>query len=91
MTTQPPSPDPLSSPDPTRRADPSGAAAHLATLTSRADGAAYLSDWSLRELRALAAHLGLRGVASHPKADLIDRLVTHTIGYRLASTALRHP
>ncbi|GGM21587.1 hypothetical protein GCM10011608_02780 [Micromonospora sonchi] len=70
-------------------AEPTDAAGHLATLTSRADGAAYLSGWSVRELRALAASLGLRNVGGLRKAELVERIVDRTIGYRLASTALR--
>ncbi|GIJ33219.1 Rho termination factor N-terminal domain-containing protein [Micromonospora sediminimaris] len=61
----------------------------LATMTSRADGTAYLSPWPLRDLRDLATELGLRGVGGLRKADLVERLVEHTIGYRLTSTALR--
>ncbi|MEV2240778.1 Rho termination factor N-terminal domain-containing protein [Micromonospora sp. NPDC049891] len=66
-----------------------GAVEQLATMTSRADGTAYLSPWPLRDLRELAAELGLRGVGGLRKADLVERLVEHTIGYRLTSTALR--
>ncbi|WP_341719275.1 SAP domain-containing protein [Micromonospora sp. FIMYZ51] len=69
--------------------EPADAAARLAALTSRADGTAYLSGWSVRQLRELAASLGLRGVGGLRKAELVDRIVNHTIGYRLASTALR--
>jgi hypothetical protein len=61
----------------------------LATMNSRADGTAYLSPWPLRDLRKLGTELGLRGVAGLRKADLVERLVEHTIGYRLTSTALR--
>lgn len=61
----------------------------LAAGTSRAAGGEYLGDWSLRQLRALAAHLELRGVGALRKAELVDRIVDHTIGYRLDSTALR--
>ncbi|MFF5219092.1 Rho termination factor N-terminal domain-containing protein [Micromonospora sp. NPDC000442] len=61
----------------------------LATMTNRADGTAYLSPWPLRDLRDLAAELGLRGVGGLRKADLVERLVEQTIGYRLTSTALR--
>lgn len=61
----------------------------LATMASRAEGTAYLSPWPLRDLRELAAELGLRGVGALRKAELVERLVEHTIGYRLTSTALR--
>ncbi|GIJ19834.1 Rho termination factor N-terminal domain-containing protein [Micromonospora lutea] len=71
------------------RGDVTGAAGQLATMTSRAEGTAYLAPWPLRDLRELAAELGLRGVGGLRKADLVERLVEHTIGYRLASTALR--
>ncbi|GIJ06877.1 Rho termination factor N-terminal domain-containing protein [Micromonospora andamanensis] len=73
----------------TRRVDVTDAVEQLATMASRADGTAYLSPWPLRDLRELAAELGLRGVGGLRKADLVERLVEHTIGYRLASTALR--
>ncbi|RIV36807.1 hypothetical protein [Micromonospora radicis] len=69
--------------------DPARDAARLAALPSRADGTAYLSGWSLRQLRALAANLRLRGVGGLRKAELVERIVDHTIGYRLDSTALR--
>ncbi|MEV6690369.1 hypothetical protein AB0M35_02665 [Micromonospora sp. NPDC051196] len=61
----------------------------LSASTSRVDGGGYLDGWSLRRLRALAAHLELRGVGGLRKADLVDRIVDHTIGYRLDSSALR--
>ncbi|NLU80062.1 hypothetical protein HCA58_17060 [Micromonospora sp. HNM0581] len=71
------------------RDDLSSAVDRLATMTSRADGTAYLSAWPLRDLRGLAARLDLRGVGGLRKADLVERLVEHAIGYRLISTALR--
>ncbi|MFI9639398.1 Rho termination factor N-terminal domain-containing protein [Micromonospora sp. NPDC051925] len=76
------------------RPTPSGveldaASATLGTLTHRRDGTAYLTSWSIRDLRALAARLGLRGVAGLRKAELVERLVDRTIGFRLASTAVR--
>ncbi|TBL31681.1 hypothetical protein EYA84_20730 [Verrucosispora sp. SN26_14.1] len=58
-------------------------------MTSRADGTAYLSERSTRELRELAAQVGLRGLGGLRKADLVERIVDATIGYRLDSTALR--
>ncbi|MEG3635896.1 Rho termination factor N-terminal domain-containing protein [Micromonospora palythoicola] len=72
-----------------QRPDLTVAVDRLATMSSRADGSAYLSSWPLRGLRDLAAQLGLRGVGGLRKADLVERLVEHTIGYRLTSTALR--
>ncbi|MDG4792936.1 Rho termination factor N-terminal domain-containing protein [Micromonospora sp. WMMD1082] len=77
--------------DPTVNAGPlaAEAAARLAAMTSRADGTAYLSPWPVRDLRELAANLGLRGVGALRKAELVERVVEHTIGYRLTSTALR--
>ena len=65
------------------------AADRLAAMTSRAEGTAYLSPWPLRDLRELAAYLGLRGVGGLRKAELVERTVERTIGYRLTSTALR--
>ncbi len=70
-------------------ADPAEAGTRLAALPSRAAGTAYLSGWSVRELRALAASLELRGVGGLRKAELVERIVDRTIGYRLASAALR--
>ncbi|MEH0818567.1 MULTISPECIES: Rho termination factor N-terminal domain-containing protein [unclassified Micromonospora] len=58
-------------------------------MTSRADGTAYLTPWPARDLRALAARLGLRGVAGLRKAELVDRLVDRTVGFRLDSAAIR--
>ncbi|PZG14691.1 hypothetical protein C1I95_21145 [Micromonospora craterilacus] len=69
--------------------DPAVTQAALTAMTSRADGTAYLSDRPVRELRALAAGLGLRGVGGLRKAELVERIVDGTIGYRLTSTALR--
>jgi hypothetical protein len=69
--------------------DPLRATERLASMTSRADGTAYLSPWPLRDLRELAAQLGLRGVGGLRKAELVERVVERTIGYRLTSTTLR--
>ncbi|WP_446212944.1 hypothetical protein [Micromonospora sp. IBSANI012] len=61
----------------------------LTAMTSRAEGTAYLTPWPAKDLRALAARLGLRGVAGLRKADLVDRLVDRTVGFRLDSAAIR--
>ncbi|MCX4386447.1 Rho termination factor N-terminal domain-containing protein [Micromonospora peucetia] len=78
---------------PARRAtpvpDPARARAELAAMSRRDDGTAYLCGWTARDLRALAASLELRGVAGLRKADLVDRIVDRTIGFRLDSTAIR--
>ncbi|TDB70748.1 SAP domain-containing protein [Micromonospora sp. KC723] len=68
--------------------DPDRAVAALAAMTSRGDGTAYLSAWPVRELRVLAARLGLRG-ATGRKADLVERIVDRTVGFRLDSAAIR--
>ncbi|MFG1887532.1 Rho termination factor N-terminal domain-containing protein [Micromonospora sp. NPDC049051] len=77
----------------TRRAasapDPAAARAALETMSRRDDGTAYLSGWTARDLRVLAASLELRGVAGLRKADLVERIVDRTIGFRLASAAIR--
>ncbi|MER5453825.1 Rho termination factor N-terminal domain-containing protein [Micromonospora sp. NPDC002389] len=73
----------------TEAADAARVAARLAAMTSRADGTAYLSERSTRELRELAAQVGLRGLGGLRKAELVERIVDATIGYRLDSTALR--
>ncbi|TDC43071.1 SAP domain-containing protein [Micromonospora sp. KC213] len=70
-------------------AGPDRAVAALAAMTSRGDGTAYLSAWSVRELRALAARLGLGAMAGSRKADLVDRIVDRTVGFRLDSAAIR--
>ncbi|MFG3708618.1 hypothetical protein ACGF7U_28350 [Micromonospora sp. NPDC047670] len=70
-------------------ADPTRARAALAAMSRRDDGTVYLAGWTARDLRALAASLELRGVTGLRKAELVDRIVDRTIGYRLASTAIR--
>ncbi|MGW4502184.1 Rho termination factor N-terminal domain-containing protein [Micromonospora sp. NPDC004336] len=70
-------------------ADPARARVALTAMSRRDDGTAYLAGWTARDLRALAADLGLRGVTGLRKAELVDRIVDRTIGYRLASTAIR--
>ncbi|MFY1598396.1 hypothetical protein [Micromonospora sp. WMMD737] len=69
--------------------DPVAARAALASMSRRDDGTAYLSGWTARDLRMLAASLELRGVAGLRKADLVARIVDRTIGFRLASDAIR--
>ncbi|MFG2009910.1 hypothetical protein ACGFNF_12650 [Micromonospora sp. NPDC048868] len=69
--------------------DPVAARAALASMSRRDDGTAYLSGWTARDLRVLAASLELRGVAGLRKADLVARIVDRTIGFRLASAAIR--
>ncbi|MEV6797750.1 Rho termination factor N-terminal domain-containing protein [Micromonospora rifamycinica] len=69
--------------------DLDAAAATLDAMAQRRDGTAYLTPWPLRDLRALAARLGLRGVAGLRKAELVERLVDRTIGFRAASAAVR--
>ncbi|MGC5330575.1 Rho termination factor N-terminal domain-containing protein [Micromonospora sp. DT62] len=69
--------------------DPVAAGAALAAMSRRDDGTAYLSGWTARDLRVLAASLELRGVAGLRKADLVARIVDRTIGFRLASAAIR--
>ncbi|KWV30430.1 Rho termination factor N-terminal domain-containing protein [Micromonospora rifamycinica] len=65
------------------------AAATLDAMAQRRDGTAYLTPWPLRDLRALAARLGLRGVGGLRKAELVERLVDRTVGFRAASAAVR--
>ncbi|MEU5720776.1 Rho termination factor N-terminal domain-containing protein [Micromonospora sp. NPDC047738] len=65
------------------------AQAALAAMPRREDGTAYLGSWTTRELRALAARLGLRGIAGLRKMELVERIVERTIGFRLNSTAIR--
>ncbi|MEU2661963.1 Rho termination factor N-terminal domain-containing protein [Micromonospora sp. NPDC007220] len=69
--------------------DPVAARAALASMSRRDDGTAYLSGWTARDLRVLAASLELRGVGGLRKADLVARIVDRTIGFRLASAAIR--
>lgn len=69
--------------------DAERAHAALAAMTRREEGTAYLSSWTTRELRALAARAGLRGVAGLRKMELVERIVDRTIGFRLDSTAIR--
>ncbi|WP_327030618.1 hypothetical protein OG989_12745 [Micromonospora sp. NBC_01740] len=69
--------------------DPVAARSALASMSRRDDGTAYLSGWTARDLRVLAASLELRGVGGLRKADLVARIVDRTIGFRLASAAIR--
>ncbi|MFJ8577300.1 Rho termination factor N-terminal domain-containing protein [Micromonospora sp. NPDC093277] len=69
--------------------DVEGAHAALAAMSRRDEGTAYLASWTTRQLRALAARAGLRGVAGLRKAELVERIVDRTIGFRLNSTAVR--
>ncbi|MFI7026074.1 Rho termination factor N-terminal domain-containing protein [Micromonospora sp. NPDC049900] len=73
----------------TEATDPARSIVRLAAMTSRADGTTFLSERSARELRELAAQIGLRGLGGLRKAELVERIVDATIGYRLNSTALR--
>ncbi|MEU1751129.1 hypothetical protein ABZ436_00490 [Micromonospora matsumotoense] len=91
---RPANPLPATLPDASVRPTPSGvdleaASATLDTMAHRRDGADYLTPWSTRDLRALAARLGLRGVGGLRKAELVERLVDRTIGFRVASAAVR--
>ncbi|MGC1209771.1 MAG: hypothetical protein WA890_00675 [Micromonospora sp.] len=65
------------------------ARAALAGMAHRDDGTAYLSSWTAKDLKALAAALQIRGVTALRKPDLIDRIVARTIGFRLNSAAIR--
>lgn len=65
------------------------ARAALAGMAHRDDGTAYLSSWTAKDLKALAAALELRGVGTLRKADLVGRIVDRTIGFRLNSSAIR--
>ena len=69
--------------------DTDRAHAALLAMSRRDDGTAYLSSWPVRDLRALAARAGLRGVAGLRKVELVERIVDRTIGFRLDSTAIR--
>ncbi|MEH0843080.1 hypothetical protein V6U81_11905 [Micromonospora sp. CPCC 205711] len=69
--------------------DLDAARAALATMDNRDEGTAYLSPWAAKDLKALAAALEMRGVTSLRKAELVDRIVDRTIGFRLNSTAIR--
>jgi hypothetical protein len=61
----------------------------LAGMSSREEGTSYLSSLGVKELKALAAQLDMRGVSSLKKADLVGKIVEQTIGYRLNSSAIR--
>ncbi|WP_422753174.1 hypothetical protein [Micromonospora sp. WMMD708] len=69
--------------------DLAAASATLDAFVHRRDGTEYLTPWAMRDLRALAARLGLRGVTGLRKAELVERLVDRTIGFRVASAAVR--
>lgn len=70
-------------------ADVERAHAALVAMGRRDEGTAYLSSWTARELRGVAARAGLRGVAGLRKSELVERIVDRTIGFRLDSTAIR--
>ncbi|NES15183.1 MULTISPECIES: Rho termination factor N-terminal domain-containing protein [Micromonospora] len=80
---------PAEAPESASPEDVERAHAALAAMARRDEGRAYLSTWTARELRALAARAGLRGVAGLRKSELVDRIVDRTIGFRLDSTAIR--
>ncbi|OWV13736.1 hypothetical protein B5D80_01010 [Micromonospora wenchangensis] len=69
--------------------DLAAASATLDAFAHRRDGMEYLTPWAMRDLRALAVRLGLRGVTGLRKAELVERLVDRTIGFRVASAAVR--
>ncbi|SCL20553.1 hypothetical protein GA0070624_2028 [Micromonospora rhizosphaerae] len=80
---------PSASPAAASTVDLARAEAALAAMARRDDGTAYLSSWTTRDLRELAAHTGLRGVTGLRKTELVDRIVDRTIGFRLNSAAIR--
>ena len=71
--------------------DPAGALSRLESMDSRAEAAAYLDGLKLTvaQLRQLAGALGasLAGVAK--KDQVRDRIVEHTVGFRLNSRTIR--
>ncbi len=58
-------------------------------MSNRDEGTAYLTPLTAKDLKALAVELEMRGISSLRKADLVDRIVEQTIGFRLNSTAIR--
>jgi len=62
----------------------------LNRMESRDAGELYLSGLVLKDLKALAVHLDMRGLSSLRKGDLIDKIINRTIGYRLSFTSIRH-
>ena len=64
---------------------------HLRSAGSREDGIAHLSEYypTKTSLEALARHLDLPVTKKDTAIELRDRIIDHTIGYRLRSEVIR--
>lgn len=71
--------------------DPSSVSAHLQTLSSRDEAARYIEGLKLTALRQkqLAGALGVSLTGATTKDQVRDRIVEHTVGYRLNSQTIR--
>lgn len=71
--------------------DPSTVSAHLQTVSSRAEAARYIDGLKLTALqqKQLAGTLGVSLTGATRREQVRDRIVEHTVGYRLNSQTIR--
>jgi hypothetical protein len=85
-------PPPKRTRSPSPSVDASAVAAELAALTSREAAAAHVDSLGLTvaKLKDLAKALGASLVGASGKGAIRDRIVEHTVGFRLNSQTIRH-
>lgn len=71
------------------KADPASIVAQLEQAGSRDEGRQLLQPLSVTALRAVAKAAGMTGVTKTPKEELLEDLVSLTIGSRLSYAAMR--
>lgn len=71
--------------------DPSAVSAHLQTVSSREEAARYIDGLKLTvaQQKQLAGALGVSLTGAARKDQVRDRIVEHTVGYRLNSQTIR--
>lgn len=71
--------------------DPSAVSAHLQTISSRDEAARYIDELKLTvpQQKQLAGALGVSLTGAMRKDQVRDRIVEHTVGYRLNSQTIR--
>jgi len=67
-------------------------AEHLKNATSREEGQTIIAQtkYTVKQLKLLAKHLGLSLSSNMKKADLIDKIIEGTIGYRIDSAIIQN-
>jgi hypothetical protein len=80
---------PATSPAASGGAGTSSIGGRLATATTRDEARSALVGLKVAELKAVAADLGMRGVGSLSKNDLLASIVEFTVGNRINSAAIR--